>query len=73
MESVVISVLPADHALSGCDSTEIRRKKNALKIVESGLAESLLEFGKQYVSDTDFKCRKLSCEVLQPNRKKKDF
>ena len=52
---------------------EIKRKKNALKIVESGLAESLLEFGKQSVSDTDFKCRKLSCEVLQPNRKKKDF
>lgn len=50
---------------------EIKRKKNALKIVESGLAESLLEFGKQSVSDTDFKCRKLSCEVLQPNRKKR--
>ena len=42
LESDVISVLPAVHALSGCDSTcKIGSKKTALKVVESGLAESL--------------------------------
>ena len=52
LESDVISVLPAVHALSGCDSTsKIGGKKAALKVVESGLAESLSEFGKQPLSE----------------------
>ena len=47
LERDVISVLPAVHALSGCDSTsKIGSKKTALKVVEGGLAESLLESGR---------------------------
>ena len=52
LESDVISVLPAVHALSGCDSTsKFGSKKTALKVVEGGLAESLLEFGRQLLSE----------------------
>ena len=47
LESYVFSVLPAVHTLSGCDSTsKIGGKKTAMKVVESGFAESLSEFGK---------------------------
>ena len=52
LERDVISVLPAVHALSGCDSTsKIGGKTTGLKVVESGLAESLYEFGKQPLSE----------------------
>ena len=52
LESDVISVLPAVHALSGCDSTsKIGSKKTALKVLEGGLVESLLEFGRQPLSE----------------------
>ena len=48
----VISILPPVHALSGCDSmSKIGGKKTALKVVESGLAESPSEFGKQPLSE----------------------
>ena len=52
LESDVISVLPAVHALSRCDSTsKIGSKKTALKVLEGGLVESLLEFGRQPLSE----------------------
>ena len=55
LESNVISVLPAVHALNGCDSTsKIGGKKTTLKVAEGGPAESLSEFGKQPLSELVF-------------------
>ena len=52
LETDVISVLPAIHALSSCDTTsKIGGKKTALEVVEGGLSESLSKFGKQPLSE----------------------
>ena len=52
LESDVISVLPTIHALTGGDSTsKIGCKKTTLKVIENGVAENLLQFGKQPLSE----------------------
>ena len=46
LETTVIDVLPALHALTGCDTTsKICSKNAALKTAETGIIENLVTFG----------------------------
>ena len=48
MKSDVVDVLPAVHALSGCDTTsKVGTKKSALQAAEETGHEQLLSFGKR--------------------------
>ena len=47
LESTVVDVLPALHALTGCDTTsKICSKNAALKIEDTDFIENLVAFGK---------------------------
>ena len=51
LETIVIDVLPALHALTGCDTTsKICSKNAALKTAETGIIENLVTFGKTAIN-----------------------
>ena len=51
MDSDVIDIMPAVHALTGCDTTSnVGTKKAALEAAESGISERLLRFAKEPLS-----------------------
>ena len=57
MPSILVSVLPAVHALTGCDTTsKVSTKHAAFKVAEQGGSELIKDFGKlQLTSDMDHK------------------
>ena len=66
LESDVISVLPAVHALSGCDSTSKIGGKTAALKVSPNLVNSLYQNCKSQMQN-------IFCEVLQSKNKGYDF
>ena len=58
--SILVSVLPALHALTGCDTTsKIPTKYAAFKVEEQGGSELIKDFGKlQLTSDMEHKAEK---------------
>ena len=51
LETTVIDVLPALHAITGCDTTsKICCNNAALKTAETGIIENLVTFGKTAIN-----------------------
>ena len=66
MPSILVSVLPAVHALTGCDTTsKVSTKNAAFKVAEQGGSELIKDFGKlQLTSDMEHKAEKfLTCAI----------
>ena len=70
MSSILISVLPAVHALTGCDTTsKVPTKNAAIKATEQGGSELIKDFGKlQLTSDVEHEAEKFLASAIDGSK-----